>query len=445
MRLGLIAMSGVRAWSKELNEAGLTMPGVVERSRVIASMPTLSLLTLAALTPEDIDIEYHEIRDLCAQGAPARDFDLVAIASQSAQISDAYKVADQFRAAGATVVMGGLHVSTLPDEALQHADAVVIGEAESVWPLLMRDFLRGCLMQRYRATTPYDFANSPIPRFDLLDLEKYNRLLVQTSRGCPHRCSFCASSILITPGYTTKPVERVIAEIDAVRALWRHPFIEFADDNSFCKRAQARDLCHAMKGKAVRWFTETDISIADDPELLDLMRDAGCREVLVGLESPSAEGLDRLERRANWKLRQLPRYERAVRTIQSAGIAVNGCFVLGLDSDTPATADAIYDFAARTGLFDVQITVLTPFPGTPLYADLLAQGRILEPGAWHKCTLFDVNFQPRNFSPRELEQTMLALARRLYDPAFVARRRQSFFDQARARGWPSPIESPAAA
>lgn len=445
MRIGFIAMSGVRAWSDELNRAGLTMPGVIERSKVIASMPTLSLLTLAALTPEDVDVEYHEIRDLRGEGMPERAFDLVAIASQSAQIHDAYAVADHYLARGTSVVLGGLHVTSMPDEALEHASAVVIGEAEPVWRRLIEDYRNGSLARRYRASEGEEFSLSeaPLPRYDLLEPEKYNRLLVQTSRGCPHRCDFCASSILLTRKYKLKPVERVMAEVRSIKEVWDHPFIEMADDNSFIHRGHARELCRAMAPERLKWFTETDVSIADDGELLDLMRAAGCREVLIGLESPSRGGLDGIEGKRNWKLRQLTRYEQAVMEIQSRGIAVNGCFILGLDGDTEETFDAVVEFAERTGLYDVQITVLTPFPGTPLYERLLGEDRILEPGAWQKCTLFDVNFVPQNMTPERLQRGLLETAERLYTDEALKRRRDKFFSQLRSRGMRSPFEATA--
>ncbi len=441
MRIGLIAMSGVRAWSEDLNRAGLTMPGIVERSQVIASMPSLSLLTLAALTPPGIEVEYHEIRDLRREGSPPDRFDLVAIASQSAQIHDAYSVADEYRARGVTVVLGGIHVTSLPEEALAHADAVVVGEAEAVWPRLVGDFLNGRLERIYRPEGEFRLADAPLPRWDLLEVEKYNRLLVQTSRGCPHRCEFCASSILLTKTYKIKPVERVIEEVRAIKSIWRRPFIEFADDNSFASRPHGRAICEALAHEGVRWFTECDVSIADDPALLDGMRRAGCRQVLIGLESPRPEGLDRLEQRRNWKLRQVSRYEAAVHAIQSCGITVNGCFILGLDGDTEETVDEIARFADRVGLYDVQITVLTPFPGTPLYERLLREGRIIEPGAWHKCTLFDVNFVPRNMSPECLQRGLVSLAHRLYDEPVLARRRERFFDGIRRAGLPSPFDN----
>ncbi len=431
MRILMMAMSGVRAWSEELNRAKLTMPGVVERGNVIASLPSLGLLTLAGLTPADIDVDYREIKDLREE--PAADlpggYDLVAIASFSAQIMDAYAVADEYRRRGTPVIMGGLHVSVLPDEALLHCTSVVVGEGEPMWPRVIEDLRRGRLRERYvqGPEEQFDLEDAPMPRFDLLEVEKYNRLTVQTSRGCPHKCDFCASLILLTKRYKLKPVENVIAEVRRIKEIWRRPFIEFADDNSFVHRGHSKELLRALRQEKVRWFTEADISVAGDPELLDLMRESGCRQVLIGLESPTPSGLDGVELRRNWKLRQLPDYETAVREIQSRGIAVNGCFILGLDGDTEAVFDEIHTFAERTSLFDVQLTVSTPFPGTPLLTRLRKEGRILHDGDWRRCTLFDVNFVPRGMTPERLQRGLVELAYRIYDPGFVMKRREGFF------------------
>jgi radical SAM superfamily enzyme YgiQ (UPF0313 family) len=326
-----------------------------------------------------------------------------------------------------------------------------VGEGEPVWPRLIRDLRAApggrALKPRYARTADEEFglADAPMPRFDLLDIDKYNRLTVQTSRGCPHRCDFCASSILLTGRYKLKPVANVIAEIRRIKGLWRRPFIEFADDNSFVHKSHYKNLLRALKAERVRWFTETDISIARDPELLDLMRESGCREVLIGLESPTRSGLDGVELRRNWKLRQLHDYESSVHAIQSRGIAVNGCFILGLDGDTEDVFDSIHEFADRTNLFDVQLTVQTPFPGTPLLDRLRRQGRILHDGEWQRCTLFDVNYVPTNMTPQRLQEGLLELAYRVYDPSFVASRRERFFRAAVGRVTPDAYGRPEAA
>ena len=434
MRIALVAMSGVRVQNAALMAAGLTLPGFVERSEVIASLPSLGLLTLAALTPDDVEVSYHEIADVDLDAPPPTDVDLVAISTMTAQAPEAYRVAGLARAAGIPVVMGGLHATACPEEVLRHADAVVVGEAEGVWGRVVEDARRGCVRGVYRAAAPFDLADAPMPRFEMLDVAKYNRLTVQTSRGCPHKCEFCASSITLTPGYTVKPVEKVIAEVRRIKEIWARPFIELADDNSFAMRGHAKDLLRELAKERVRWFTEADLSIARDPELLGLMRRAGCRQVLVGLESPVEAGMGGIETRANWKLRQFPRAEEAVRTIQASGISVIGCFILGLDGHGPGVFDEVYEFARRTSLYDVQVTVLTPFPGTPLYARLAREGRLTHPGAWERCTLFDVNFEPAGMSARELEVGFRELVGRVYAPGFVKERREGFFRGLRVAG-----------
>jgi radical SAM superfamily enzyme YgiQ (UPF0313 family) len=431
MHIAFVAISGVRSANRELMAVGLTLPGFVERSEVIASLPSLALLTLAGMTPDSFDVSYHEVPDIHALiELPA--CDVAAISSYSAQIRDGYELADRFRAAGTRVVLGGLHVSALPDEALEHADAVVIGEGEIGWPEVLHDLANGRLRRVYASDgREFDLADSPLPRFDLLDIERYNRLTVQTQRGCPWRCEFCASSIRLTPKYKVKPSERVVAEIHAIKQLWPHPFIEFADDNSFVDRGHAKALLRALIPERIHWFSESDIAIADDPELLDLMRESGCRELLIGLESPSPAGIDGVEGRRNWKRTRFERYRDDIRRIQGHGIAVNGCFVLGLDGDGPEAFDAVETFVRESGQFDVQITVMTPFPGTPLYERLAREGRLLRPSAWERCSLFDVNFEPRKMTAGQLQVGLLGLARRLYTEDERSARRERFRAQRR--------------
>jgi radical SAM superfamily enzyme YgiQ (UPF0313 family) len=435
MRLGLIAMSGVRAHNPELTALGLTLPGFVERNRVIASLPSLGLLTLAGLTPSDVETKYLEVSDIRQLNGVPQEFDFVAISSFSAQIREAYELADRYRSLGTSVILGGLHVTAVPQEALRHADAVVIGEGEPVWPAIISELRssRKALKQIYDARSfPYSFANSPMPRFDLLDIERYNRLTVQTQRGCPFRCEFCAASIRISPVYKTKPVDRVIAEIQSIKSLWKRPFIEFADDNTFVDKARSKQLLHAVAKEGVRWFTETDLSVADDEELLDMLRDAGCAEVLIGFESTSFSGVDGIEQRSNWKAKRVDSYLDAIRRIQDRGVRVNGCFILGLDGTGPDSFEAIWEFARRSNLYDVQITVQTAFPGTPLYTRLKNEGRILHDKAWELCTLFDVNFQPARMSVSDLEAGLRDLVSRMYSDEFTRARRAAFHRNYRA-------------
>ncbi len=421
-------MSGVRAHNEELTKLGLTLPGFVDRNRIIASLPSLGLLTLAGLTPRRFDLEYHEIAELRAQMELPEHFDLVAISTFTAQLKEAWRVADFYQDRGIPVVMGGIPVSSLPEETKEHCASVVIGEGEPVWPAVLDDFERGRL-QPFYVQSPrggFDLRNAPLPRFDLLDPNKYNRLTVQTSRGCPHRCDFCASSILLTSRYKLKPVARVVAEIQELKRIWSRPFIEFADDNSFVHRDHYKQLLRALLKEKLRWFTEADINVARDGELLGLMRDSGCQQVLIGLESPRKTSLDGVELNANFKLRQRDNYIAAIQKIQSYGITVNGCFILGLDGDTLEVFDEVFDFVRESGLYEVQVTFLTAFPGTPLYQRLKQEGRIIRDRAWELCTLFDINFRPKNMTAGQLQTGFVDLVRRLYSAAETSQRRRKF-------------------
>jgi radical SAM superfamily enzyme YgiQ (UPF0313 family) len=436
MKLGLIAMSGVRVHNPELAALGLTLPGFVERSRVIASLPSLGLLTLAGLTPTDVDVRYFEVEDIRHIDDVSQEFDVVAISSFSAQIREAYALADLYRARGTRVILGGLHVSALPHEALRHADCVVVGEGEPVWPTIISDLRSpdGALKKIYDGRhLNYSLADSPMPRFDLLDIEKYNRLTIQTQRGCPFRCEFCAASIRISPTYKIKPIDRVIAEIRSIKSVWKRPFIEFADDNTFVNKVHSKELLRALEKQDIRWFTETDLSVVDDDELLEMLRDSGCAEILIGFEGTTFSEVNGIEQRANWKAKRVDTYLEAVRKIQDRGVRVNGCFILGLDGTGTESFDRIFEFVRQSGLFDVQLTVQTAFPGTPLYARLLREGRILRDEAWELCTLFDVNFRPKGMSASELEEGLRNLMSRIYSDEFTKARRSSFHRNYRAK------------
>jgi radical SAM superfamily enzyme YgiQ (UPF0313 family) len=438
VRLGLIALGGLRVVDPVLREMGLTLPGFADRGRTIAALPSLGLLTLAGLTPAEIDLEYVEVDELPSGTVVPGDFDAVAISSFSARIHDAYELADRYRALGVKVILGGLHVSARPDEAARHADAVVVGEGEPVWPRVARDLVRGRLEPRYDARpTPFDLADAPLPAFELLARRAANdpppRYTVQTQRGCPWACDFCAASMRIAPRFVVKPVHKVVAEIRRLQELFDAPFVEFADDNTFANPEHGKRLLGALEPLGVRWFTETDISVADDPELVGRLRDAGCAQVLIGLESPSVAALAGVERAADWKARRVDRYALAVERLQQAGISVNGCFVLGLGPDPNVEVDAVLDFVATSGLHEVQVTVRTPFPGTPLYDDLEARGRLIAADDWDRCTLFDVAFTPEGSSVDALRSALHRATRELYSDD-AKRARQTAFRRAIRRG-----------
>jgi radical SAM superfamily enzyme YgiQ (UPF0313 family) len=450
MKIGLLAMSGIRAHDPKLLEMGLTLPGFVERSKVVASLPSLGLLYLAALTPAEHEVRYFEAESDRTEPPEVYACDLVAINTFSAQVFEAYAIADRLRHAGVKVAMGGLHVTVRPEEALEHADYVFIGEGERLWGPAVEAIARGTTQRVWNAAQfpPVDVHTLPVPRYDLLKDRPYNRFTVQTTRGCPWRCDFCASNVMLRQAYRKRPVADVIRDICAICRLRTQPhpptplcgsergaggrggpFIEFADDNTFVDKAWGKELCRRLIPLRVKWFTETDISVADDEELLRLMRQARCRQVLIGLESPNVNPLDGIELKANFKAKRAGGAIEALRRIQAHGITVNGCFILGLDRHTPDIFQQVLDFALEVPLYDVQITVLTAFPGTPLYDRLLREDRILQPGRWDLCTLFDVNYRPKNMTPEQLREGLYWLTERLYSEECLHKRRRPFFEQ----------------
>ncbi len=422
-------MSGVRVHDRELLEMGMTLPGFVERSRVIASLPSLGLLTLAARTPGDWAVMYREYDELPSDAATrilGEGFSVVAISSLTARINEAYRLCDELRKLGVLVILGGLHASAMPEEAGLHADIVVKGEGELVWNRVLEDVEAGKWQPLYDAAAASrgDFfcEEQPVPRYDLLDLDKYNRLTLQTTRGCPLHCSFCAASRLISP-YRKKSIAQIRREVEAILSLWPEPFIELADDNTFVDKSWSKQLVSLLAEYPVRWFTESDISLADDDELLTALSNSGCTQVLVGLESASSDSMAGLDTH-NWKARRHSSYRERVQRIQDHGISVNGCFILGFDSDGPEIFSRTLEFIDGLDLAEVQITLLTPFPGTDLRSHLVEQGRMLEDDCWERYTLFDITHHPARMTVKELRAGFHSLMAEIYSPDRVRERKK---------------------
>jgi len=301
----------------------------------------------------------------------------------------------------------------MPEEAKNHCDSVFIGEAEETWPVFLDDFRKGAMSDYYRSGKPADLTTLPVPRYDLLNKDNYRVIWLQTSRGCPHDCEFCAASRIYGHAYRHKTVEQVIREIRAIQDIWPDARINFSDDNLFVNRKYSRELVAHLRELNIRWFAQTDIAIANDADLLRQMKSAGCTTLLIGFESISERNLQLINANG-WKLKKSSTYADAIRAIQSCGIGIVGAFIIGLDEDTEEGLDELAEFIVANNMFMAQISILTPFPGTRLYDRLTVERRILD-RPWSDYTGMQVNIQPRLMSVEELQKGFYKIYQRIYD------------------------------
>lgn len=237
---------------------------------------------------------------------------------------------------------------------------------------------------------------------------------------------------MISP-YRKKSIRQIERELEAILDLWPRAFIELADDNSFVDKAWSLRVAEVFRGSGVRWFSETDISIADEPALLDALAKSGCVQLLTGLESPRAATLKNVDSRG-WKAAQRRHYREKVARIQSAGIALNGCFVVGFDEDDRAIFADTLEFIDSLELAEVQVTLLTAFPGTSLFSRLESEGRLFERPFWDRCTLFDLTFEPARMSAAELREGFYWLMGQVYSDDRTAVRKRAFRQSFRSLG-----------
>ncbi|MCX5905805.1 MAG: radical SAM protein, partial [Deltaproteobacteria bacterium] len=350
---------------------------------------------------------------------PNLEADLVGISAMTPTALPAYALADHFRSRGIKVVLGGIHPSTLPEESLEHCDAVVIGEGEGVWPQVLKDAGLDQLQRIYRNSTPVAMNDLPIPRWDLLPGKRYFiPRTVQVTRGCPMACSFCSVSSFFGQSFRSRPVPQVMEEI---RRIPRKLFV-FADDNITGNPEQAKELFAAMIPLKKKWVAQCSMAVTDDAELLDLAAQSGCIGLLIGFESLSPEVLQDIGKRVNLK----HKYEEVIRKIHARGIHIQGSFIFGFDGDTPEAIRATVQFAKDNRLTGVNYCHLTPFPGTKFFADLEKEGRIISRD-WSKYDRQNIVFQPRNFSPETLQDHIFWAYRQTYNLRSMWQRRPFSF------------------
>jgi len=369
-----------------------------------AGFVRLNLPTLAALTPKDWEVEILDAR-VTPVDYNAR-VDLVGITGFTAEMPSAYEIADNFRKNGVKVVMGGVHVSAMSDEALQHADTVVIGEAELIWDNLLEDFKKGKLKQRYKADNLCDMKNMVIPRRDLLNRKMYSGFnTLQATRGCPFNCDYCAVTAFFGHEFRVRPIDEVIAEI---KGFDTKEFF-FMDDNIVGRPKYAKELFQRLIPLKITWGSQASITMAKDPELLNLYARSGGKYAFIGLESLSQKNLESMHK--GWN--SAKDYKEAIKKIQDAGINVVGSFVFGLDEDDKTVFKTTFDFIMETRMDAAQFHILTPLPGTVTYNVLEKEGRIIDRD-WAKYHTGEVVFQPKGMTVEELQNGYYWIFRNTY-------------------------------
>ncbi len=354
----------------------------------------LTLTTLAALTPPEIDVKITD------ENVEPIDFeeevDLVGVTGMVMHAPRAYQIAQRFKQRGIPVVMGGPHASSLPLEAKEHVDAVVIGEAENIWTGLIEDLKQGCLKPFYKADAYCSMKGIPPPRLDLLHRKAYMTVnCVQTTRGCPHQCDFCHVTHFFGKTYRCRPVEEVIEEVKRLEG----EFLVFIDDNIAGNRRYAKEFFTRLKPLKKKWASQASLTLTQDPELLRLAAESGCVSLFVGVETLSADNLKEVNKAFN----RVYQFEEAIKAFHDHDIMVVAGFIFGLDHDDEGVFERTLRFCEQNRIELPSLFVLTPLPGTPLFKRIESDGRLLHKD-WAKYNGATVVFKPKLMTEETLQR-----------------------------------------
>jgi len=376
--------SEIKLWSSEL------MDYLSGKTRTV--MPKLAPMIFAALTPPEYTFTYidEEIEDI--------DFnlkaDLVAITAMTIQADRAYEIADEFRKRGAKIIMGGIHVSVLPEEALQHVDSVCLGEGENIWPAMLEDFAAGKLKSRYDAKKYPPVEELVSPRIDIIKHASYSMFPIMASRGCPYNCDFCSIKFSSGNKIRMKPVEQVMAEIQDFEQYNTEPFkkgYQFVDDNLYINVKYTKKLLTALKDQDIFWQGQGTLNAIQDDEMLKLLSECGCRSYAMGFESISEATLKEANKTSN----KIEEYEVAARKLIDYGITPAGFFIFGFDSDEVTVFRDTVAFIKEKHILNPYFSVLTPYPGTKVYEKV--KDRIFDPKWSHYGAIYSV-YKPERMS-----------------------------------------------
>lgn len=374
-------------------------------------MPQLALYIIEGLTPAE-----HEVK-VVEEEAETLNFDeecdLVGISCMTANAPRSYLIAQEFKKRGKKVILGGVHPTILPDEALQHADSVVIGEAEGVWQNVLNDFQLGRLKSRYHNPEP-DLSNYVPKNYSrLIQKRLFSIFPVMTTRGCPYNCDFCCVTDLFGKKIRHLPVENVVRDIQESGAK----NFMFLDDNIIGHPRYAKELFRAIMPLKIKWVGQASISFVKDSELMQLAYDSGCRALFFGLESVSVDQLKTMHK----SIKEINNLEEALKKIKKMGILIHASMIFGFDNDTEKTFDETLKFLIKNKIGTVSFNVLTPYPGTKTFRDLTNEGRILT-NDWQYYDHNTVVYIPKKMSPSELQVGKTLTRKRFYSVSSVFRR-----------------------
>lgn len=378
-------------------------------------MEPLNIATLAGLTPPDVEIAYFDERvERIDFDAPT---DLAAITVETYTAKRAYEIAAEYHQRGIKTILGGYHVTLIPDEARDYADSILVGYAEPLWGQVVRDAGRGTLQRQYTQikTQPYEYGT---PRRDIFQGKPYFKLsCLETGRGCPLHCNFCSIAAATASRYHARSIDSIVAEIAGLKN--RNVF--FVDDNFVGNWKHARELCRELAPLKINWVGQGTLNMARDEKLLEIMAESGCAGVLIGFESLRHDTLQLMDKQLNVVMGD---YQKLITRLHQHGIGLYGTFIFGYDSETSAdtvrTAEAAIDF----GLFIAAFNHLLPFPGTPLYEQFRLEGKLTDEQWWLSPTFRfgDVPFNPKNMTAQELHELCLKARRRFYSLPGMLRR-----------------------
>lgn len=373
----------------------------------------LSVYLLAGLTPREwqVDIANDYTDDIPYDG----DHDLIGITTTTLHSQRGYQIAKKFRDNGKTVVLGGFHPTLFSEEAQQHADAIVVGEAELIWDQLLADFAARQLKPRYQADRLCDMKNLPLPRYDLIDKKKYlnNVMPAESSRGCPYNCDYCSVTQFYGNKYRLRPPEEVARDIKKSGSR----FIGFVDDNIAGRLDYSAQLFEALIPLKIFWMSQVSIRLADDENVLALAARSGYRYAVVGIETLDPDNLADVHKR---NVNKVEDYVAKTKLFHKYGITVCANLMFGFDHDTPATFEKTYHFVEKNR-FMVNPYIITPYPGTRLFDDMKSKGKLLHEDYW-RYTSYQTVFKPAGFTPEELDRHFMAFYKRCYSIPFILKR-----------------------